>query len=301
MIPILDPASQQFLDNLNRISDRMQKAQRQASTGLKLTQVSDQPDQVSTLLSARASLSAAQQIQTNLGRVKTEADAAEQALQSAVKLFDQVQTLGAQGATDTASASARADLAQELGSVLQQMVGLAGTTVEGRYLFSVDSDQQTPYTVDLTQPNPVSAYLGSSATRLVQHPNGTTFAIAETAQTIFDSNDPSTNVFAAITGLRTALANNDSAAIANSVSGLAKVGEYLNSQLAFYGTTQNKIAEASEYGQTLQTQLQTQIGSLQDADLSAAILELTQSQTQQQAALESRAQMPRKTLFDYLG
>jgi flagellin-like hook-associated protein FlgL len=47
--------------------------------------------------------------------------------------------------------------------------------------------------------------------------------------------------------------------------------------------------------------LQTQIGNLQDADLTSAMLELTQAQTQQQAALTARAQMPRTTLFNFLG
>ncbi|HEX5430711.1 MAG TPA: flagellin [Bryobacteraceae bacterium] len=300
MISNLNPTAQQFVDGVNRISDDMQKAQSQLSTGLRVTQVSDAPDEISTLLQARANLSATQQIQSNLGRVKTEVDAGEQALQSAVQLFDQVQTLGAEGDTDTATAEARADLAQELGSILQQMVGLTGTTVEGRFIFSGDSDQQVPYTVDLTQANPVSAYLGSASTRVAQHPNGTTFSIAETAQTIFDSADASTNVFAAINNLRNALVNNDDASIQSAVNGLSKAGEYLNRQLAFYGTTQNKIAEATDYGSTLATQLQVQIGNLEDADMTAAIEDFTQAQVQQQAALESRAQMPRATLFDYL-
>jgi flagellin-like hook-associated protein FlgL len=173
--------------------------------------------------------------------------------------------------------------------------------VEGRYIFSGDTDQRAPYTVDLTQASPVSAYQGSASTRVAQHPNGTTFPVALTAQTIFDSSDPSTNVFVAIEGMRTALANNDSAAIQTSMDGLSKVSQYMNQQLAFYGTTQNKISEATDYGSTLQTQLQTQISNLQDADMTAAIQELTLGQTQQQAALESKAQMPRTTLFNFLG
>lgn len=301
MISNLKPSTQQFLNDLGHIEDNLQRAQRQISTGLRVSRVSDAPDQISNLLTARAGLSTAQQIQANLSRYKTEVDAGEQALQTAVQLFDHVQTLGAQGNTDTATNAARAALAQELGSILEEMGGLAGTAVEGRYIFSGDSDQTAPYTVDLTQSNPVSAYQGAAVTRVAQHPNGTTFTIAETAQTIFDSTDPATNVFGAIAALRTALLSNGNAAIQTAVGGLSKVSEYLNNQLAFYGTTQNKISEAANYGKALETQLQTQISSIQDADMTEAITELTQAQTQQQAALESRAQMPRTTLFDYLG
>ena len=300
MLSSLNPSAQEFLNNLNRISDTLQKTQIQISSGLRVNQVSDAPDSISTLLAARADLSTAQQIGSNLTRFKAEADGAEQALQEAVRLFDQVQTLGATGDTDTATSSSRSVLAQQLGSILEQMGGLAATRIEGRYVFSGDSDQQAPYTIDLTQTNPVSPYAGSAATRVAQHPDGTTFAVSETAQTIFDSPDPTTNVFSAIVGLRAALANNDSAAIQTAVGGLDKVSAYLNAQLAFYGRTQDKIAQAADYGQNLQTDLQTQISGLQDTDMTSAILELQQSQTQEQAALQSRALIPRTTLFDFL-
>ena len=300
MIPTLKPTDQQFLNQLNRISDRMLTAQRQVSSGVRVSQVSDAPDQISTLLQARANLSSAQQIQSNLGRVQAEVDAGEQGLQSAVSLFERARTLGAQGANGTMDAGSRASIAQEVGSILKQMVGVASTQVEGRYIFSGDSDQTAPYTVDLSQPNPVSAYLGSTATRLAQHPNGTTFRVSHTAQQIFDSTDPTTNVFTALTNLRSALQNNDQNAILTAVDGLKVVGDHLNSELAFYGTTQNTVTEAQNFGQRLQVQLKTQISGLQDTDLSQAILELNQGKVQQQAALDARARLPQTTLFDFL-
>jgi flagellar hook-associated protein 3 FlgL len=301
MISSLDPSAQQFLNDLNRISAAMNTAQQQMSTGLKVSEVSDAPDQISTLLEARAGLSSTQQVLSNLSRQTAEVNTGEQSLQSAVQLFEQARTLGAQGATDTITADQRATLAGQVGTIMQQMVGLAGTTVEGRYIFSGDSDQQTPYTIDLTQANPVSAYLGSSTTRVAQDPNGTTFPIALTAQQIFDSSDPTTNVFVSLNSLRTALANNDSTGVLNALNAMPTVDSYLNNQLAFYGNTQNRITDATNSGQNLQTQLQTQISNLQDADITDAILQLTQAQTQQQAALSARAQLPRTSLFNFLG
>ena len=301
MLSSLDPAAQQFLSNLNRIGERMTQAQQRITTGLKISQVSDAPESIALLLEARANLNATGQRLTNLGRVKAEVDGGEQALQNAVSIFDKVQTLGAQGNTDVLTADGRAEIAQQLDGFLQQTVGLAGTSVEGRFIFAGDTDQTAPYTYTAGLANPVSAYLGSASTRLVQHPNGSTFSVSLTAQRIFDSADPTTNVFSAIQNLSTALKNNNSAAIQTADDGLAKVGQYLNTQLAFYGNTQNKVADATDFGHTLKVQLETQISTLADADLTQAILDLTQAQTQQQAALESRAKLPRSTLFDYIG
>ncbi|MEP6961846.1 MAG: flagellin [Acidobacteriota bacterium] len=301
MISNLSAYDQQFLTSLRHITDRAERAQRQVSTGLKLSQVSDSPDQISTLLTARANLAAAQQVDSNLGRVKAEVDAGEQALQSSVQLFERIRTLGAQAATGTATAAGRNTVAQEVGSVLEQLVGLTGTQVEGRYIFSGDSDQVSPYSVDLTQATPVSAYQGSAATRLVQHPNGATFLVSHSARDIFDSATPGNNVFANITALRQAMLNNDTAAIQTALTGLTASGDHLNNQLAFYGTTQNKIAEAHKFSSNLQIQLHIQLAGIEDADMSQSILEMNQAQIQQQAALSSRAKLPRTSLFDYLG
>ncbi len=75
----------------------------------------------------------------------------QSALQSAVTLVEQAETYGAQGASDTSTATTRQDLANELGAILQQLVSTANTTVQGRYIFAGDTDQTTPYSIDLTQ------------------------------------------------------------------------------------------------------------------------------------------------------
>jgi len=300
MLRALDSNSEAFLDGLAKISQRLQSAQRQITTGLKFATVSDDPDQVSTLLQARADLESTQTIQSNLGRVKSEVDAGEQALESAVSAVERARTLGAQGA-GAATADSRLAIANEVGSLLEQLGGISRTSVEGRFIYSGDSDQTPPYTIDLTLPNPVSAYAGSAATRQVQHPNGTRFTVAKTAQEIFDSPDVSKNVFFSVNALRTALLANDLPGIQNALGNVTTSLTHLNNELAFYGTVQNKVAAATDFGSALELQLKTHVGTLQDADLSEAILELQQGQTQQQAALEAHAKGRRSTLFDFLG
>jgi flagellar hook-associated protein 3 FlgL len=301
MVSSLQPAAQQFLNNINSIGDEMTDAQTQLSTGLKVNVVSDAPDVIAPLLEAQANLSSAQQVTTNLGQVTTEVNTGEQALESATSLYDQVQTLSAEGATSTQTASGRISIAEQLQSIEQQMVGLANTNVNDRYIFAGDTDQTQPYTFDATQADPVSVYQGAASTRTIQAPNGTTFPVALTAQKIFDSTDPATNVFTSINNMVTALTNNDQTAISAANSGLAGVSTYLNSKLAFYGTAQDAVTAATTSASTLVTQLQTQISGMQDADETQSILNLTQAQTEQQAALQSFQQIPRTSLFDYLG
>jgi flagellar hook-associated protein 3 FlgL len=300
MVPSLRASDQVFLNNLNRVQKRMAEAQARITTGLKVERPSDAPDQVSTLLATRSTLARTEQIQSNLGRVKAEVDAGEQALQNAVSLFERARTLGAQGVTGTQTASTRHVTAQEIGAIMEQLTSLAATQVEGRYIFSGDLDRQAPYSVNLTQTNPMSAFQGSASTRAIQHPNGTTFQAALTANEIFDSSATGSNVFGALNALRTSLLNNDEAAVRQAVDGMIPAGDHLNRQLAMYGTFQNRMQAASNFGSDLTLQLHTQIGTIQDADLTEAILEIKQGEIQLNAALTSRAQLPRQTLFDFI-
>src|ERR1017187_3270867 len=301
MISPLSASSQSFLVGLDQIEQREQQAQIELTSGLKINVVSDAPDEISTLLQTRSDLNQAQQVNSNLGVVTTEVNTAQTALQNAVSLVEQAQSLGTQGASDLASGDTTQNVADQLGTVLQQLVGLANTTVGGRYIFSGDSDQQAPYSIDLTQPSPISAYQGTAATREVQASDGSQFAVSLTAQTIFDSPDATQNVFTSINNLRQALLSNSGASAVSSALGDVQTADtYLNQQLAFYGNVQDEVSSASTDAQNNVTQLKTQLSGMQDADEAAAITQLTEGQTAQQAALVSPAQLPKTSLFDYI-
>lgn len=300
MISSLDPASQSFLTGLNQIQQSLQTDQTELTTGLKINNVSDAPSEIADVWQLNSELDQTNQTDTNLGQVQTEVNTAESALESAVTLVEQAETDGAEGASTTATPGTQQDLANSLGSILQQLVAIANTTVQGRYIFAGDTDQTTPYTIDLTQSSPISAYQGSASTREILGPDGTTFPVALTAQQIFDSSNAQDNVFNSITDLIQGLQSNNSSDISGALANLQSSDTYLNQQLAFYGNVQDQVQGALTFGQNYTTQLQTQLAGVQDANEAENITDMTQAQTQLQAALQSEAQLPRTTLFDFL-
>jgi flagellar hook-associated protein 3 FlgL len=175
MLRVLNTSTERFLANLEAIQRRVETAQQQISSGRKLVRPSDDPDQVSTMLQARADLEQTRQIRKDLARVKTEVDTAEQSLQQTALLMDRIRVLGTQGINGTQTPESRATIAAEIEALFGQLVNISRTSVDGRYIFSGDSDQTSPYTLDLTQPNGVSLYAGTAATRATRHPSGTIF------------------------------------------------------------------------------------------------------------------------------
>lgn len=310
MINGIPPSAERFLLDVQRHQRRLDKAQRELTSGLKLTRVSDAPEQVSRLLTARNGLERVEQVQLNLGRVKTEVDTAESALESAVSLVERARVLGAQGSSGHQDAGTRAQVAAELEGILERLVATANVAVEGRYLFSGDTDQTAPYVLDSAQPSGVSAYQGAASTRKVADSSGLTFSVGFTAELIFDSTNPDEKVFAAVNGMRRAILAVDNPpdppdptipSLEEALHNLGSSSTYLNQRLATYGIIQNRVTESINAAAKLELSLKTQVANIEEADLAEAATEMTQARLQLDAAFQTRASTPRKSLFDYLG
>jgi flagellar hook-associated protein 3 FlgL len=202
----------------------------------------------------------------------------------------------------TTTVDTRTQLAAQVKDLINEIFGLTNTNVEGRYVFSGNSDQTAPYTgVDLSSANGVGAYQGSTATRVIEHPNGSTFSVSLTASQVFDFGGPETSVLQSLTSLYNHLLNNDVTGLSTDAANLSTASNYLNGQQALYGDILNQITDAQTFQQKLDTQYHVQLSNLQDADAVAAITNLQQASIAQQAALQAHAAMPTKSLFDYLG
>src|SRR5512142_1078431 len=247
MLQNLDPVREKFLADLASLQNRITNTQAQLTSGVRISKPSDDPSAVGDVLQLQSDIGRVTQVAANLNAVKSEVDSASGVVQDAVSLLDQARSLAAQGASATLPASGRVTLAAQVEQILSALVDASRATSAGQYLFSGDSSSQPAYEVNLANPNGVDRLLTAPATRLIQDSTGQTFAIAKTAQDLFDHRNPddslaADNVFAAVNKLRVALANNDQAATAAAADAIKAAQEYLNQQGAFYGAVQNRIA-----------------------------------------------------------
>ncbi len=305
MISNLNQASEAFLANIARVQRTVDEASRQVSSGKRVNVASDDPGNIDTIMQLQTGDAHNQQIQSNLAVVATDANAADTALTSATKLMDRARTLATQASSFTMDASGRQSIAAEVQSLLEQMVTISRTTVQGRYVFGGDADATPPYDLDLTADNGVARLTNAAATRRVEDASGGSFAVSKSAQEIFDLRDSddnlaSGNVFAALNSLRNGLLANDVPQITAANSAIQVASDHLNVSQAFYGTVQNRIQDAANYADGYSARLKIELGQKQDADITAAALAITQGNTELQAAFAMQAKMPRTTLFDFM-
>jgi flagellar hook-associated protein 3 FlgL len=302
---VISPEGQSFINSLNNLQTVLNNAQAQVATGLLVNQPSDAPDELSPILQLHAQISQNQTLQTTLNGSLTTINAAENALSSSVTLLQNASSIATEGTGLNETASSRTALAQNVQSLMQQMVANANTTVNGQYVFSGDQNTTQLYQLDPTSPTGVDRLAIATNTDLVQGAGGIQIAASLTANTIFDVRNPDdtvspNNVFAALNGLEVALQNNDTTGINTAINNLQAASTYMNDQLAFYGTAQDQVNSSLSSAQNSATQLQTQLSQLTDANEANSITQLTQAQTQMQAAIAAQARMPTQTLFDVL-
>jgi flagellar hook-associated protein 3 FlgL len=301
----IQTAAQTFLANIAALENRLDKTNREVSSGLRVQTVSDAPEDVSEILQVNAEIAQNNQVQNNLQQVQTEVNAAEGAISTATTLMDRASQLAAEGAS--AGTTDPTELASQVQNLLIEMQQIADTQVAGRYVFSGDSDQTAPYGLVNFAANPangVGPYLGTNSTRMVSDSYGAAFSVAFTAQQIFDGGPggtPPNSIFQSLTELYNALSANNQTAVAAAASDVTSAASYLSGMQAQYGDIQNKVSDALSGQSTFNTSLQAQLSQLQDADEVQAVTDQQTQSTALNAAETAYASLPKKSLFDYLG
>lgn len=300
MINNLNSSDSRFVSALERIQDRMELAQRELSSGKRIFVASDEPDGISALLSVRSELESTEQAKLNLGRTKAEVDAAENGLQTAVKIMERARVLAGQAQSGFNDEPTWLALQQESADLTQQLLNVSNLAIEGRYIFSGNSDTTQPFTYD---PNigAVNPYAGSAATRQSLFPGGNPFGVARSGGEIFDSQNPGESAFAALRELQLSLEARDVTATREAMVNIEGAQKHVASQLSTYGAIQRRVIEANAAAEATSLRLKTQLARLEEADATQSIIDLQQAEFQQRAALQTRGAMPKTSLFDYLG
>jgi len=301
----LSTADQAFLAGVNTVEQQITTATQQITSGLKISTPAGDPAQIDDLLQLRADEQLNKQIGSNLTMANSVASAADTAIGGAIQVVDTAIQIATQAANSLTGENTDSSLAQQVQGLLSQMVNYSQTQVQGQYIFSGDQPESPYYRLDLAAPQGVDQLLTAGATQQIQDPAGGSFAVSQTAQTIFgnqnaDGTPAGDNVFAALNNLNNALQSNSTAGVKSALNNLQQASTRLNDMQSFYGVVEDRIQSATTYSSSRDTELETQIGSIQDADVTSDAMLLSQANTQLQAAFQAEAQIPKSTLFNYL-
>jgi flagellar hook-associated protein 3 FlgL len=125
-----------FLGGLEDLNDRLNDINKQVSSGKKLTDLKDSPVGSAQLVALSEQAADVDQYQSNLNSGSYFLGMADSILNEVNNLTTAIFTKGSQAASGSTTNDARATLASEVRSLRAQLVALANSQVNGRYIFA---------------------------------------------------------------------------------------------------------------------------------------------------------------------
>ena len=137
--------SEKVLYNIQNALARMQYAQTQVATGKRILKPSDDAIAVSKSLKVKDLLGDNEQYQRNIEDGVGWMDSAEPAIDDTVTLLAELKEIAVAGASDTAGPDERTTLAEQVDGLVRQLVALANTKYDHRYVFAGTYTTTRPY------------------------------------------------------------------------------------------------------------------------------------------------------------
>ena len=290
MVPNMLAAIQQSEVSLNT-------ALQQVSTGKSVNLPSDNPSAAAEMVQNTIETADVDQYTQNVSSVLSTVQTADSALSSVVSSLTQAISLGTEGANGTNSAANQQSLATQVQGILSSVVSQANTSYQGSYLFGGTASTTIPYVADPTSPSGYT-YKGNDDANSVQVGDKLSVQVNLPGSQIFSNS--SNNVLGSLSSLVTALQSGNTTAIGTATTAVSSALNYVSQQRIIYGNTESQLNAQETYLQQETVNLSSQATSLVGVDMATAATNLSQAETDNNAALAAAAKVLPNTLLNYL-
>jgi flagellar hook-associated protein 3 FlgL len=290
----------QSLLDLQQTKERLAMNETRITSGKRLTGPGDDPTAAALILDFGNSIQANTQYVKQADSALSFLTSSEDVVAAAIDANMRLQELAQQG-LNSASAGAASAFVAELDGIRANLLSLANTKEQGKYLFAGTLTQTPPF-VDAAPPA-APTYAGNSGT-ISLDVSASTSVVTNTPgdQVFLGAGGPAgSNFFQAITDLRTALANNNAAQIQTAAGELSTSLDFLNKVRTDLGGRQASLLSLKDMLSNFNLGLQDLQNNQQDTDYAKAAVEYASDQTVQAASLSAMAKSSKANLFDYLG
>ena len=273
--------------NLGNITEDLNQANKVVSTGKRITDLSDDPVGLTQALNIRSALSNFEQMGRNITMGKSWLTASESVMTNVQDLISDTKALCVQMTTATTGAAQRASASETVQNTLDEVVSLANTQLNGRYIFSGSKSDTVPFSQDGT-------YNGDNNPFTVKIGRDSTIQIGSDGDAAFGT------IFTTLSNLKDALAANDGDGIQTAMDNLDADFDHVSSKISDIGSKMLRIEIKENIFQDLKISNTDRLSKIEDADIAEAIMDLKAKELAYQAALASSAKVMELSLVDYM-
>jgi flagellar hook-associated protein 3 FlgL len=147
---------------LGNLTEDLKNANEVVSTQKQINEISDDPLGLSQTLSLGNSIGTLEQIERNVIMGKSWLEGGENALDSANKLILEAKSEALRLANDSTTIDERNDAIERIDSIIEQIVSLGNTQVNGNYIFGGTDTNTSPFVYDQSSDPQQVIYTGNS-------------------------------------------------------------------------------------------------------------------------------------------
>jgi len=286
-----------IMTELQDLETQQSSLQSEVSSGIAVTQPSDNPEAFSQVVELQSQSNQLQQFDTNATQALNVSSASYAGLSSLQQLYDRASQLGTLG-TSAVDGTSQQAYATEVDQLVQQAVQVGNSQLGNSYLFAGTADSAPPFVAATDSSGTITSvsYAGNSGTTAIPISQTSTVSPGTSGET----NSGIATFINSLISLRDALQSGDSAGISTANSALTSSEDVITTAVADNGAIQARIQSDQTQQQAMSTQDSTMISNDADADLPTTMVKLNQAQLAYQAALQSSASVMHLSILNYI-
>lgn len=282
------------LRNISNSYNKLNQLSNQVSTGKKITKPSDDPVVAMKGMYYRSSLSEVEQYKRNLSELYLWMDNSEASMNQASSGLDRVRELLVQGKTGTNGVDERNAIAEEINQIKEDLVNVANTKVNGKYLFHGTDISNPPVTAG--NPPQVAANIadGSIDSYTVEVSSGVSMK-ANVNPATFNQ-----EMFDVVQEIQDKMENNDATGLDELLTRLDSVMNSLSSEKSELGARYNRLEMVESRIDAQEVLANKVLSDNEDVDMEVAITNLSVQESVHNASLSVGARIIQTSLIDFL-
>ncbi len=300
----------QFSDQVQNLARRQSRLQTQAATGQRIHTADDDPAAMKRLLDLQAESARVKQYDANIESLKEKVSASYHSMRGLKTISDRLGELAALS-DGTKSADELKIFATEANQLIEQAVQFVNSRHGEEYLFGGTRTEKPPFeaTKDASGNITGVAYQGNGDSSQVEISEGISINVQVAGVSVAGSpvrglvSDASSgaDLFKHMIEFRDHLLAGDVQSIAtNDRAALAKDENNLIYQIGTNAALQARLVSAKSITSDRASSVDNLVSKEANADLASTLVQLNQTQTAYQAALQSGSSIMRLSLLDYL-
>jgi flagellar hook-associated protein 3 FlgL len=294
------------LSQMTSTQNSLAQAQTQLSTGKKVVQPSDAPDEATAIQRLKSVIARQDSFEGAVQATENRLKAEETALEATANILVRFKELTIQALNDTYGPKDREIIAVELEGLQEDLLSFANTRdVNGAYLFS-GSRVFTPPFVENARGDIV--YQGDETVNLVDVGDQRQVKLNRTGTEVFqrvirtqpDGSQEGRSFFQAIDDLVAAVRTSNRADMNRGLGELEGMTQGVVVSQARIGSAMNVVENQRAVLDETRLQLKTVLSQMEDLDYTEAVTEMQKKMLALQASQSSFAQISRLNLFEYI-